>query len=115
MDMIESIPGACGRVVRRGWLLAAVALTASGCVTTTWTTYHAKNDRSGVANAKALVPTTEAWTSPSLDGAIYGEPLVLANRVIVATENDSVYSLDLDDGHVVWGPVNLGKIGRAHV
>ena len=111
MHTMERSPVACRRrrqVARRSWLLAVVALAASGCVTTTWTTYHAQNDRSGVASAKALVPTTEAWTSPSLDGAIYGEPLVLANRVIVATENDSVYSLDLDDGHVVWGPVHLG-------
>lgn len=94
--------------LRHGWPLAVVAVAATGCVTTTWTTYHAKNDRSGVANARLLVPTTDAWTSPSLDGSIYGEPLVLANRVIVATENDSVYSLDLVTGQVVWGPVHLG-------
>lgn len=89
-------------------MLVVVILMASGCVTNTWTTYHAKNDRSGVAQARELVPTAEAWTSTALDGAIFGEPLVLDGRVIVTTENDSVYALDLIDGHVLWGPVHLG-------
>src|SRR5262249_20275233 len=62
----------------------------------------------GVAVASPLVPPSSAWSSPALDGAIYGEPLVFANRVIVATENDSLYALDIGDGHVVWGPTHVG-------
>ena len=27
-----------------------------------------------------------------LDGAVYGQPLVIGNRVIAATENDTVYA-----------------------
>jgi glucose dehydrogenase len=34
-----------------------------------------------------------AWTSPTLDGQLYGEPLVLGDKVYVATENDTVYAL----------------------
>lgn len=90
------------------WLaLSAAAVLASSC-TTSWTTYHRANDRSGVAIALPLVPPSSAWTSPALDGAIYGEPLVYANRVIVATENDSLYALDIADGHVIWGPTHVG-------
>src|SRR5581483_10140638 len=42
------------------------------------------------------------WTSPDLDGDLYGQPLVVGGRVVVATENDSVYALDASNGTVVW-------------
>jgi PQQ-like domain len=42
-----------------------------------------------------------AW-SATLDGAVYGEPLGVRGRVIVATEGDSVYALDPTNGRVVW-------------
>ena len=95
----------------RHWPLVVLALAivlVAGCATTNWTTYHRSNDRAGVAISSALVPTSAAWSSPQLDGAIYGEPLVFAHRVIVATENDSLYALDLTDGHIVWGPTHVG-------
>jgi outer membrane protein assembly factor BamB len=43
-----------------------------------------------------------AWTSTALDGAIFGEPLVEAGRVVVATENNTVYALAPDNGAVMW-------------
>ena len=43
-----------------------------------------------------------------LDGAVYGQPLVIGNQVIAATENDSVYALSALDGQVVWS-VSLGQ------
>ncbi|MBF6605897.1 MAG: PQQ-binding-like beta-propeller repeat protein [Chloroflexi bacterium] len=43
----------------------------------------------------------EAW-STILDGAVYGQPLGVNGRVIVATEGDSVYSLDPANGRVIW-------------
>jgi outer membrane protein assembly factor BamB len=52
--------------------------------------------------------TRRAWTSPTLDGEIYGEPLVLAGRVYVATENDTVYALSSASGAVVWS-AHLGS------
>ena len=42
------------------------------------------------------------WTSPSLDGQIYGEPLLYAGRVYVATENDTVYAMSAASGAVIW-------------
>jgi hypothetical protein len=93
----------------RHWhVLVFAAVLVAGCTTTNWTTYHHGNDRAGTAVASSLVPTSTAWASPRLDGTIYGEPLEFANRVIVATENDSLYALDMTDGHVVWGPTHVG-------
>ena len=43
-----------------------------------------------------------------LDGAVYGQPLVIGNQVTAATENDTVYALSARDGHVVWS-VSLGR------
>lgn len=37
-----------------------------------------------------------------LDGAVYAEPLVVNGHVIVATEGDSLYSLDAHTGQVQW-------------
>ncbi len=68
-----------------------------------WPMYHANVARTGVASG---FPTfhdglTTAWAA-TLDGAVYGEPLGVGGRVIVATENDSVYALDPTNGHVLW-------------
>jgi outer membrane protein assembly factor BamB len=56
-----------------------------------------------------------AWTSPALDGPVYGEPLVFRGQVFVATENDTVYALSAADGTVVWSdhvgsPVPAGAL-----
>lgn len=40
--------------------------------------------------------------STALDGDVYASPLVVQGHVLVATENDTVYSLDLFTGEVVW-------------
>ena len=37
-----------------------------------------------------------------MDGDVYASPLIVAGHVIVATENNTVYSLDLFTGSVVW-------------
>jgi outer membrane protein assembly factor BamB len=46
--------------------------------------------------------TARAWTSPTLDGQLFGEPLVLGDRVYVATENDTVYALSAATGAIAW-------------
>ena len=43
-----------------------------------------------------------AWTSPVLDGQVYGEPLEATGRVFVATENDTMYALAANTGAVLW-------------
>jgi len=67
-----------------------------------WSTYHNDNMHSGYAadepDPQQLIP---AW-STRLDNAVYAEPLVIGQRVIVATEGDSIYSLDIRTGKVQW-------------
>jgi len=38
----------------------------------------------------------------AVDGQVYASPLIVAGHVIVATENNTVYSLDVFTGSVVW-------------
>ncbi|TVT35200.1 PQQ-binding-like beta-propeller repeat protein [Amycolatopsis rhizosphaerae] len=69
---------------------------------TDWPTYHHDNARTGVAPGFAAPgPLSQAW-SARLDGAVYGQPLVLGETVVAATENDTVYALAAADGHVLW-------------
>jgi outer membrane protein assembly factor BamB len=81
-----------------------------------WPVYHGDPAGDGVASSAAAVGTAAAaWTSPSLDGQIYGEPLVYAGRVFVATENNSVYALSASTGAVAWSahlgpPVPAGSL-----
>jgi outer membrane protein assembly factor BamB len=68
-----------------------------------WTVYHGDAAGSGVAGTTSAVNTSsDAWTSPVLDGELYGEPLVDGGDVFVATEADTVYALSSTTGGVVW-------------
>jgi len=72
-------------------------------VGTSWTVYHGDAASTGVSTALNSVNTARrAWTSPMLNGEIYGEPLVYASEVFVATESDTVYALTSSRGSVVW-------------
>jgi outer membrane protein assembly factor BamB len=74
-----------------------------------WTVYHRDPAGTGVAEPVSKVDTrARVWTSPTLDGQIYSEPLVSRGRVYVATENDTVYALSAADGAVAWS-VHLGS------
>jgi outer membrane protein assembly factor BamB len=84
--------------------------------TSSWTVYHGSATGSGVAAAVASVTlSTPAWTSPKLDGQLYGEPLASGGRIFVATENDTVYALSATNGAVEWSshlgtPVPSGSL-----
>jgi outer membrane protein assembly factor BamB len=67
-----------------------------------WPTYHALGARTGaVATGPPLGRVRRLWSAP-VDGAVYAEPLVVGGRVIVATENDSVYAFDAATGSRLW-------------
>ncbi len=67
-----------------------------------WTTYHADAARSGsVAGLPAAGKLAVGWSS-RLNGAVYGQPLVIGSTVIAATERDTVYGLSLTTGQVRW-------------
>jgi outer membrane protein assembly factor BamB len=96
---------ATGRPASAASSSAAVA-SPSGPASTAnkgdWTSYHRTNDRAGLApTAPAAHGLRQAW-NVRLDGAVYGQPLVLGDLVSVATEGDSVYGLSLAGGQVRW-------------
>jgi outer membrane protein assembly factor BamB len=73
-----------------------------------WTVYHHDDAHTGFDPAAATATTaTTGWVSPTLDGPVYGEPLVNQGIVYVSTSNNSVYALNQTDGTVVWSK-NLG-------
>jgi uncharacterized protein YjdB len=93
---------------------AAATVTVVSTSAVTIPTWHVDNSRSGL-NAKETTLTPTNVTSSSfgklfsylVDGYVYGEPLVVANVTIngashnvlyVATEYDSVYAFDADNG-----------------
>ena len=111
-------PFGAGRFGRR-WRSASVAVavvvapfgagftaTATGAATTSpsdWTVYHGSAAGTGVdTSGTTFSPASAAWTSPSLDGQLYGEPLEATGRVFAATENDTVYALAAQTGAVLW-------------
>jgi len=70
---------------------------------TNWTTYHGNAEATGVHAARTdIQPTQQAWTSPVLDGQLFGEPLVADGRIVAATENDTVYVLAANTGQILW-------------
>ncbi len=68
-----------------------------------WVTYHRDPGRSGAdPDSTVPVPFAVSWTSPNLDGPLYGQPVVLGNTVVAVTESNSVYGLDATTGQVRW-------------
>jgi hypothetical protein len=89
-------------------LSAAPAVTAGAAFATPavpsdWTVYHQNGPGTGVdPSGASFSGAGPAWTSPVLDGPLYGEPLEDNGLVIAATENDTVYALDVTTGAIVW-------------
>ena len=81
---------------------AARAPASGGHPAAAWPTYGRDFARSGVAAGVAPAgPLSVGWRA-SLDGAVYGQPLLVGRLVIAATENDSIYALDQATGKVAW-------------
>ena len=67
-----------------------------------WPTFHHDAARTGVGGGGSLGRPRQSWRSPSLDATVYASPLIVGNRVYVATEGDSVYALDAANGTIAW-------------
>ena len=86
---------------------AAKTLTSSPATgaypSAAWPGYGRTAARTGVAAGVAAASggLRISWQA-HLDGAVYGQPLLVGNRVIVATEGDSIYALDPATGQVSW-------------
>jgi len=90
---------------------AAVMAGSSGAAAATavWPMYHLDQGRSGNDSSEpSFSNLRSSWNSGALDGAMYAEPLVDGNLVIVATENNSLYAFNATTGSLQWGPTNLG-------
>ena len=72
-----------------------------GHLAAAWPTYGSDFARSGVADAANPGRLTVSWRA-HLDGAVYGQPLLVGTIAIAATENDSIYGLDQATGKVIW-------------
>jgi outer membrane protein assembly factor BamB len=67
-----------------------------------WLTYHANLARTGLdSTGPPLGRARHAWTH-QLDAKVYAQPLVTGNRVIAATEGNSVWALDARTGVTQW-------------
>jgi outer membrane protein assembly factor BamB len=55
----------------------------------------------------AIQSVRRRWSSVSLDGAVYGQPLIAGSTVIATTEADTVYALSAANGQLQWR-TNLG-------
>src|ERR1051326_8147251 len=68
-----------------------------------WPTYHHTADRAGVAAAgNSFSDVQPTWATGGLDGDVYAEPLYVGGHVLVATENNTLYSIDATTGAPVW-------------
>ncbi len=102
-------PVALTVVATVGAAAGAVAVSGgAGVVTHTvtdssWTTFDQNGSRTGVdASGASFSPAGPAWTTPALDGSLYGQPLVATGRVFAATENDTVYAFAAVTGAILW-------------
>jgi polyvinyl alcohol dehydrogenase (cytochrome) len=68
-----------------------------------WTTYHRDAQRSGDdPDATQPIEPVLAWQTSDLGAPIWSQPLVLGDRVYVATVGDEAYALEASTGKVVW-------------
>ncbi len=84
--------------------LLAGQMTQAAQAEPMWTTYHRDAQRSGDdpdATAHPVEPVL-AWQTVDLGAPIWSQPLVLGERVYVATVGDEVYALEAATGTVVW-------------
>jgi len=67
-----------------------------------WPTYHLNNQRTGSLSSTPDPQSLNRLWNVQLDGAVYAEPLVVGGHVLIATEGDSLYSLDAATGKLQW-------------
>ena len=80
----------------------SAAPTPSAPVSTEWAEYHRDAGRSGAGPSDPGLSNPRVAWKVGVDGEVYASPLIIAGHVIVATENNTVYSLDMFTGASVW-------------
>jgi outer membrane protein assembly factor BamB len=69
---------------------------------TDWPTYHRDAARTGLAPGLSAPKTLRVGWRRKLDGPVYGQPLLVGDTVLAATEHDTVYALNAESGKVRW-------------
>jgi polyvinyl alcohol dehydrogenase (cytochrome) len=80
-----------------------------------WPTFGHDAARSGVTPGLARPGKLSVAWRTTLDGAVYGQPLLIGSLVVVATEHDTVYALSAATGAITWHahvgtPVPLSRL-----
>ncbi len=72
--------------------------------TSTWLTYHRTATRTGDGGSTLpiLTGTLRKLWSAALDGAVYGEPILVGTTTVAVTENNTVYGLSTATGRTLW-------------
>jgi outer membrane protein assembly factor BamB len=78
-------------------VLLVLGLTAAG-----WPTDHGDPQRSGWLPTQTRFHALTRAFAVTLDGAVYGSPILAGSSLIVATENNTVYALDANSGAQRW-------------
>jgi outer membrane protein assembly factor BamB len=92
---------------------ATTGPTSASATSSAWPTYHATNDRNGrITGVSRPASLSRAW-SAGVDGAVYGQPLVVGTSVIAATENDTVYAFSLTTGALRWRSHLASPVARS--
>lgn len=95
-------PSTTSSTVDAGSTTGPSSTTSPGA--TSWTTYGGGNARLAAADTAggALSTPVLRWRSPSIEGLVYAQPLLTADRVVIGTEANVVAALDRVTGAVVW-------------
>lgn len=102
------------------WLVLAAVVAINlvpAAVSADWTMYHF--DLAHTANDAAEPAATNVapdWSSDSIGGDVYAEPLVVGSTVITASESNAVTAFDATTGSVRWQqalgtPATTGDLG----
>jgi polyvinyl alcohol dehydrogenase (cytochrome) len=98
-------PGSSGAASPVSSAVAARTPGAAGAAAarpTGWPEYHGNAARTGDAGHLPKAGKLSVAWSRRLSGAVYGQPLVVGNTVIVGTEADEVLGLNWANGRVLW-------------
>ncbi|MDT4944265.1 MAG: hypothetical protein QOH14_998, partial [Pseudonocardiales bacterium] len=68
----------------------------------TWPSDHGDGRRTGWLPTQTRFTHLARAFGVTLDGAVYGSPIIVGSSLFVATENDSLYSLDVNTGAQRW-------------
>ncbi|HVB43397.1 MAG TPA: PQQ-binding-like beta-propeller repeat protein [Streptosporangiaceae bacterium] len=102
LALAAAVAGCGAGTDRAGPPLAGTGGAVRAGSSTDWLGYHADAARSGVVRGLPRAGELSGGWSRPLDGAVYGQPLVVHGLVVAATENDSVYGIDRVTGQVRW-------------